>query len=98
MNTVVQPLHPDITLSTGKVIRHTYAANGSQNADPAMTKPEIAEYDSLRIKSWRLFAPACGNCGEPIPYHHPSCPDAVTKTSTYSDFTACGMEYLNTRS
>jgi len=35
---------PDITLSTGKIIRHTLAANGSTNADPAMTRAEHEEY------------------------------------------------------
>lgn len=44
----LQPLHPDVTLSTGKVIHHTYARNGSQDAMPEMTAVESSEYGTIR--------------------------------------------------
>lgn len=43
-----QPLLPNIKLSSGKLITHTYAENGSQNADPYMSNTEMMEYNAIR--------------------------------------------------
>jgi len=40
----------NIPLSTGKVITHIRMPNGSQDAIPAMTWPECAEYDRIRTE------------------------------------------------
>ena len=51
------PLVKDVTLSTGRVIKHRYLANNAQEAYPAdtgpgtaMTDAEWAEYTSLRLE------------------------------------------------
>ena len=44
-----RPLRPDVQLSTGKIITHSYDPNGSQIAWPAMTKAESAEYHQLVV-------------------------------------------------
>lgn len=67
--------HPNITLSTGKVITHERMENGAQKAFPEMSEREHAEYverltalfHSPQFK--RSIIRHCQTCGKPFQYY-----------------------------